>query len=70
MHRTISPCVAMLLMFRALNAHPTAKLYITGHSLGGALATLAAFDLKQSSGIIDLLFSRGFPILHSNGQSI
>jgi alpha-beta hydrolase superfamily lysophospholipase len=41
---------------RALNNHTGATLVVTGHSLGGALASLAAFDLKQSSGTARTFF--------------
>lgn len=30
-----------------IKKHPSAKLFITGYSLGGALATIAAMDLKE-----------------------
>ena len=31
---------------RMLDAHPTAEVWVTGHSLGGALAALCALDLQ------------------------
>ena len=30
-----------------ISNHPSADLFVTGHSLGGALATFAALDLKE-----------------------
>jgi alpha-beta hydrolase superfamily lysophospholipase len=45
-----------MVVSRALNNHTGATLVVTGHSLGGALASLAAFDLKQSSGTARTFF--------------
>ncbi len=34
--------------------HPNAKLFVTGHSMGGALATLCALDLKFRHNFTDV----------------
>ncbi|CAM9163042.1 unnamed protein product [Chrysoparadoxa australica] len=39
---------------RALDLNPRLQLYITGHSLGGALANLCAFDLATWPGLDEL----------------
>lgn len=39
----------------------TAKLYIAGHSLGGALAILATADLKNLFGNVDVTYTFGQP---------
>jgi len=36
-----------------MNRHPGAKLWVTGHSLGGAMATLAVFDIRASGHNVD-----------------
>lgn len=41
--------------------HPGAKLYITGHSLGGALAMLAALEFKRQHLDPDGVFTFGAP---------
>jgi predicted lipase len=52
----------------ALSANPSATLVITGHSLGGALASLAAFDLKQITGITSKeVYTFGSPRVGDSG---
>lgn len=52
----------------ALNAHPGASLYLVGHSLGGALATLASFDLNQVAGVrATEVYTFGSPRVGSSG---
>jgi len=46
---------------RLLNLHKTAKIVVTGHSLGGAMAVLAALDLKVQHGKVDYLYTYGQP---------
>lgn len=38
-----------------------AKIYVTGFSLGGALATIAALDLKEANSKIDQFYTFGQP---------
>jgi predicted lipase len=44
----------------ALSQHPGHNLIFTGHSLGGALATLGAVDLRVSGYTIDLVSTYTF----------
>jgi hypothetical protein len=41
--------------------HPEAKIYVTGHSLGGALATLCALEFKRQGLDPDGVFTFGSP---------
>lgn len=45
-----------------MTAHPTAKIFVTGHSLGGALAVFAAVDFRQN------LFANKVVTLYTYGQ--
>lgn len=44
-----------------LNTYKGAKIYVTGFSLGGALATIAALDFKEIFGKVDQFYSFGQP---------
>lgn len=47
---------------RLMQRHPNAPVYVSGHSLGGALATLCALDLKLNQGAHDVrLYTYGSP---------
>lgn len=41
--------------------HRNAKIFVTGYSLGSALATLAALDIKSLFGHVDQLYTFGQP---------
>lgn len=43
-------------------AHPGAPLYVIGHSMGAALATICAMDVKFKAGLTDVrLYTFGSP---------
>jgi len=44
-----------------LSKYRTAAIYVTGHSVGGAIANLAALDIKSTFGRVDLFYSYGEP---------
>jgi len=44
-----------------LSKYRGSKIYVTGHSLGGALAQIAALDLKLFYGHVDGLYTFGQP---------
>jgi predicted lipase len=41
--------------------HPGAPIFVTGHSLGGALAVIAALDLKLSLNVKVTVYTYGQP---------
>jgi hypothetical protein len=48
----------------AIESHPDYSLAVVGHSLGGALATLAGIDLRQKGFILDIVRM----LMHSGGN--
>ena len=41
--------------------YPNSKIFVTGFSLGGALATIAALDIKKAFGKVDEFYTFGQP---------
>jgi len=53
---------AAISQIQALQAlHRTAKIYITGHSLGGALAVVSSSDIKDTFGVVTEVLTFGQP---------
>ena len=46
---------------KLLALHRDAKIFVTGYSLGSALATIGALDLKTIFGHVDQLYTFGEP---------
>lgn len=46
---------------------PTPRVYLTGHSLGGAVATLCAYALKKTLRIEPIVYTFGQPIVGNKG---
>ena len=53
----------LIALSSAISANPTYKLVATGHSLGAAIATLAAADLRHNSGYAVSLYTYGSPMV-------
>jgi len=58
--RALAPAT-MRAVRSALQAHPGAKVAFTGHSLGGAIATLASLDLQVSGIPSETVYTFGSP---------
>ena len=59
-YRSVRPHILSVIQ-NLLNLHKGAKIYTTGHSLGGALAILAAIDLDQVGYDIGGVYTYGQP---------
>lgn len=46
---------------KILNKYRTAQIYVTGHSLGGAMAVVASLDLKSTFGKLNQFYTYGQP---------
>lgn len=59
-YKGVAPLVRNVVS-QLLSLHRGAKLFITGHSLGGAMAILCGLDMKEIHGKVDLLYTFGQP---------
>lgn len=46
---------------KIISKYRTASIYVTGHSLGGAMAVVASLDLKATFGKVDQFYTYGQP---------